>query len=104
SMAAVLSEVDVLVTPTLPMTATAIGQEMITIRGVEQTVFAALLRNTEPFDLTGLPALVVPCGFSAEGLPFSMQIAGRAYDEATVLRVGHAYQQATDWHTRRPQL
>jgi aspartyl-tRNA(Asn)/glutamyl-tRNA(Gln) amidotransferase subunit A len=102
SMVGVLEQVDVLVTPTLPITATPLGQETITVRGIEQTVFAALLRNTEPFDLTGQPALALPCGFSGEGLPISMQVAGRPFDEATVLRVGHAYQQATDWHRRYP--
>jgi aspartyl-tRNA(Asn)/glutamyl-tRNA(Gln) amidotransferase subunit A len=49
-----------------------------------------------------MPALSVPCGFSADGLPIGMQIIGRAFDEGTVLRVGHAYQELTDWHTREP--
>jgi aspartyl-tRNA(Asn)/glutamyl-tRNA(Gln) amidotransferase subunit A len=60
--------------------------------------------NTAPFNVTGLPALALPCGFASSGLPLSLQIAGRAFDEATVLRVGHAYEQATDWHTRRPPV
>jgi aspartyl-tRNA(Asn)/glutamyl-tRNA(Gln) amidotransferase subunit A len=54
--------------------------------------------------MTGLPALAVPCGFTTTGLPLSLQIAGRPFDEATVLRVGHAYEQATDWHRRRPPV
>ena len=54
--------------------------------------------------LANIPALSVPCGFSADGLPLSLQIAGRPFDEATVLRAGHAYEQATDWHTRRPPV
>jgi aspartyl-tRNA(Asn)/glutamyl-tRNA(Gln) amidotransferase subunit A len=60
--------------------------------------------NTAPFNVTGLPALALPCGFASSGLPLSLQLAGRAFDEATVLRVGHAYEQATDWHTRRPPV
>jgi aspartyl-tRNA(Asn)/glutamyl-tRNA(Gln) amidotransferase subunit A len=60
--------------------------------------------NTAPFNVTGLPALALPCGFTSSGLPLSLQIAGRAFDESTVLRVGHAYEQATDWHTRRPPV
>ncbi len=60
--------------------------------------------NTAPFNVTGLPALALPSGFASSGLPLSLQLAGRAFDEATVLRVGHAYQQATDWHTRRPPV
>lgn len=102
-MAEVLSEVDVLATPGIALTASPIGAEAVEIRGASEPVWAALLRNTEPFDMTGLPALVVPCGF-AEGLPVSLQIAGRAFDELGVLNVGHAYQGATDWHRRRPDL
>jgi aspartyl-tRNA(Asn)/glutamyl-tRNA(Gln) amidotransferase subunit A len=59
---------------------------------------------THPFNLSGLPAMSVPCGFSASGLPIGLQIAGRSFDEVTVLRLGHAYQQATDWHSRAPKL
>ncbi len=57
-----------------------------------------------PFNITGLPALAVPCGFSPAGLPISLQLAGRPFDEATVLRAGHAYEQATEWHRRRPPV
>jgi len=104
NMADVFKKVDVLLMPTTPVTATKIGQEAIDIRGVEETVFGALLRNTEPFNLTGSPALALPCGFSGEGLPVSMQLAGRPFDEITLLRVGDSYQQATDWHREHPKL
>lgn len=97
------SQVDVLVTPTLPLTATPIPQERITIRDVDQLIHLAMLRNTEPMDLTGLPALSVPCGF-AEGLPVGLQIIGPAFGESTVLRVGDAYQRVTSWHQRRAPL
>jgi aspartyl-tRNA(Asn)/glutamyl-tRNA(Gln) amidotransferase subunit A len=102
AMADVLAEVDVLAMPALPLTAQPLGQESIEIRGQTESVFGAILRNTEPFDLTGLPALVVPCGIAADGLPMSLQIVGRPFDEAGVLKVGHAFQQASDWHTLRP--
>ncbi|MBI3457799.1 MAG: Asp-tRNA(Asn)/Glu-tRNA(Gln) amidotransferase subunit GatA [Candidatus Rokubacteria bacterium] len=59
---------------------------------------------TAPFNLAGVPALTFPCGFSAEGLPIGLQLAGRAWEEGTLLRVAHAYQRATDWHARRPKL
>ena len=49
-----------------------------------------------------LPALALPCGFGSDGLPVSLQLTGRPFDEATVLRAGYAYEQATPWHTRRP--
>ncbi len=59
---------------------------------------------TMPFSLAGIPALSVPCGFSPGGLPLAFQIAGRPFDEATVLKAGDAYQRATDWHTRKPPI
>ena len=52
----------------------------------------------------GFPAISVPCGFSDTGLPIGLQLAGKPFDELTVLRAAHAYEQATDWHTRRPPL
>jgi Asp-tRNA(Asn)/Glu-tRNA(Gln) amidotransferase A subunit family amidase len=57
-----------------------------------------------PFNVLGLPAISVPCGFTAGGLPVGLQIAGRAFDEAGILRVAQAYEQATTWHRRRPPL
>jgi aspartyl-tRNA(Asn)/glutamyl-tRNA(Gln) amidotransferase subunit A len=56
------------------------------------------------FSVTGAPALALPCGFSADGLPLGLQIAGRHFDDAAVLEIGHAYEKATDWHLRRPAL
>jgi len=63
-----------------------------------------LTRFTAPFNLTGLPALSLPCGFSSDGLPIGLQIVGRPWAEAAVLRAGQAYEQATEWHLRRPDL
>jgi aspartyl-tRNA(Asn)/glutamyl-tRNA(Gln) amidotransferase subunit A len=60
--------------------------------------------QTMPFNVTGHPAMSIPTGFSAEGLPLSMQIVGRAFDEATVLRIGAAFEAATGLHARRPAL
>ena len=61
-------------------------------------------RNTEHFDLTGLPAISVPCGFAGDGLPVGLQIAGNAFDEAGVLRIANAYEQATEWHWKHPAV
>lgn len=58
---------------------------------------------TNIFNLTGLPAISAPCGFSASGLPIGLQIAGRAFEDATVLRLAHVYEQVTPWHTRFPE-
>ncbi|MBI2170917.1 MAG: amidase [Chloroflexi bacterium] len=95
---------DVLLTPTEPITAQAMGATTVVIDGQERTNQGLLTRFTSPFNSTGLPAISVPCGFDADGLPVGLQIVGRAFDEATVLRVAYAYEQATAWHGRRPPL
>ncbi|MEX2204665.1 MAG: amidase [Myxococcota bacterium] len=101
AMRTALESVDVLVTPTTPIVAARIGQESIRFGRVEQPVLNAMIRCTAPFNATGLPALSLPCGFTRAGLPVGLQIAGRPFDEVTVLRAAHAYEQATGWHERR---
>lgn len=98
------ADVDVLVTPTTPSPATPIEEEGRAAAETSLAMSMQLTRFTNPFNLTGLPAISVPCGFSAQGLPMGLQIVGRPWDEAMVLRVGHAYEQATEWHKRRPPL
>jgi len=97
---------DVLVAPTAHRPAPAIASSTtpITSRAEAATRFFTRRSFTTPAALAGVPALAVPCGFSASGLPLSLQIIGRRFDDATVLRVGHAYEQATDWHRRRPAI
>jgi aspartyl-tRNA(Asn)/glutamyl-tRNA(Gln) amidotransferase subunit A len=83
----------VLVTPTIPMPAPAIAD----LRANPDALRPAelkLLRNTRPFNVWGLPAISVPCGFTESGLPIGMQIAGAHWREDLVLRVAHAYEQA----------
>ncbi|PYN92659.1 MAG: Asp-tRNA(Asn)/Glu-tRNA(Gln) amidotransferase GatCAB subunit A, partial [Candidatus Rokuibacteriota bacterium] len=94
-VAEVMKTVDVLATPTTPKTAP-------TFKTMYDPELAFPRTNMPPFNLTGQPTLALPCGLSASGLPLSLQLSGRAFEEATVLRLGHAYQRATDWHTRRP--
>ncbi len=84
-----LEAVDVLVTPTVPMTAPLIGQRTLRVERVTAPTNNYLLRNTLPFNLTGLPALSVPCG-PVNGLPTGIQIAGRPWEESMVLQVGAA--------------
>jgi len=60
------------------------------------------IRNTSPYDVYGWPTISIPCGFTAAGMPIGLQIAGAPGADATVLQVAHAYEQATDWHKRRP--
>lgn len=104
AMRCALESVDLLVTPTTPIVAARIGQETIRYGGVEESLLFAMIRCTAPFNATGLPALSLPCGFTRAGLPVGLQIAGRPFDEVTVLRAGYAYERATEWHARKPRL
>jgi aspartyl-tRNA(Asn)/glutamyl-tRNA(Gln) amidotransferase subunit A len=97
--------VDVFVCPTLPFTATPIGATTVVIEnGVEEDMLSAIMQYTGVPSLTGLPSLALPCGFDGDGLPIGMQVIGRPFDEATLFRVGAAFQDATDFHRRRPAL
>ena len=96
----IFGEVDLLVTPTMPIPAPAIAdlkKDPAALRPAE----LALLRNTRPFNVWGLPAISVPCGFTKSGLPIGLQIAGAHWREDLVLRLAHAYEQATEWYKRR---
>jgi aspartyl-tRNA(Asn)/glutamyl-tRNA(Gln) amidotransferase subunit A len=97
--ARLFADIDVLVTPTTPFTATRIEDEL-SATGRESHIH----RFTAPFNITGQPAISLPCGFDPQGLPIGLQIIGRPWEEETVLRLAHAYEQATDWHRRRPPL
>ena len=102
-----LEEVDVLIQPTSAAPAGVMSMDG-TVASKEQAK-QALHRGgyTGPYSLTGTTAMSILCGFSSEGdggLPLALQIAGRPFDEATVLRVGHAYEQATPWHNRLPPI
>ena len=99
-----LDDVDVLALATCPVGAPSIGNDLVDVGGVEMQTFFAMSLCTAPFNAAGLPALSVPCGFDAAGMPIGLQIVGRPFDEATVLRAGRAYEQATEWHLRRPSL
>ncbi len=94
----VFEDVDALVTPTSPVVAFPIGEKM-----ADPLQMYLVDVCTIPVNIAGLPALSVPCGFS-DGLPVGMQLIGPHLSESTLLRVGQAYQQATDWHIRRPAL
>ena len=94
-MAEVLREVDVLVTPTSPKPAAA-------FEGYSGGATLTGPSFTGPFNASGLPAISTPGGFSEDGLPIGLQIAGKPFDEATVLRVAYAYEQAAQWFERRP--
>ncbi len=99
--ARVFQSTDLLLTPTLPITAPRLDQRQVDGADGPADVRAALTLFTRPFNLTGLPALSMPCGF-ADGLPIGLQLVGRAFDEATLLRAADAYEHAAGWHERRP--
>lgn len=97
--------VDIFVCPTLPFTATRVGEMKVVIEnGVEEDMLSAIMQFTGVPSLTGLPSLNVPCGFDSDGLPIGMQLIGRPFDEATLFRAGAAYQRATDFHLQEPDL
>jgi len=99
-MAESMKQVDVLVTPTLPIQAPTIADCTPSPgnpgKGSELPMFTGV------FDVTGQPSHSIPCGFTDSGMPIGMMITGHPFDEATVLRVGHAFEQLTNWHQRPP--
>ena len=101
-----LDRYDVLVTPTTTTTAEKWAAEYpeITKKYARAALTSSTVVCTGAFSHAGTPALSVPCGFTEEGLPVGLQIVGKPFDDALVLRVGHTYQQDTDWRTRRPPL
>jgi aspartyl-tRNA(Asn)/glutamyl-tRNA(Gln) amidotransferase subunit A len=95
--AAALRRVDVLVSPTMSAPAPAFA-------GIDAMTTARRPSFTGPYNLTGMPAISVPCGFTPAGLPVGLQIAGKPFDEPTVLRAAYAYQQHSRWFEKRPAV
>jgi aspartyl-tRNA(Asn)/glutamyl-tRNA(Gln) amidotransferase subunit A len=100
----ILQRVDCLLAPTLPISAPPVGAKEVQIRNDSVPVRSALTMFTRLFNLTGHPVLAVPCGFGTDGMPLSLQLVGRSFEEATILRLANAYEAATDWHQRRPDV
>ncbi len=104
SMAEAAKNVDVLATPTVPVLTHTIAEctpppnEAIAEKGAEIPLFTSI------FDVTGEPSLSVLCGFDSADMPIGLMITGKAFDEKTVIRVGHAYEELTDWHRRKPPI
>ncbi len=100
ALAALFADVDMLVLPAIPMPVPEIAQ----LSELAADPSMALARFTIPFNMSGSPTLTLPSGVDANGLPIGMQLVGRHLSEDLLLRAGHSFQQATNWHTRRPVL
>ena len=101
-MLAQCSDIDALLTPGTLIPAPAHDARSVVIHGKEVKLLGPLISATCPFNVTGQPALSVPCGFTTAGLPIALQIVGKPFEEVTILQIGHAYEVHTDWHERRP--
>ena len=99
----VFETVDLLITPTAPVPPFTISELLADMDNL-RTKEILSLRNTRPFNILGLPAISIPCGFTKTGLPIGMQISGAPWAEANVLRLAHAYEQQTDWHRKHPEV
>jgi aspartyl-tRNA(Asn)/glutamyl-tRNA(Gln) amidotransferase subunit A len=102
SVRSVFQSVDILVTPTVKIPPRTIEESIR--RSQAETPLPPELTNTSGFNVFGLPAISVPCGFTSAGLPVGLQIVGPHFGEARVLAAARAYEQATDWHTRHPKV
>ncbi len=104
-MLELLGDVDVLALPTSPIPAPRIAEAPgIRDQDDAHSRISGVRSFTGAFNLAGVPAISEPCGFSSDGLPLALQIAGRPFDDATVMKVAHVYEQNTPWHTRKPPV
>jgi aspartyl-tRNA(Asn)/glutamyl-tRNA(Gln) amidotransferase subunit A len=88
----------------MPLAPPRLEDMLVRLGGQDVDVAQAITRLTGPFNLIGLPALVLPCGFTPAGMPVGLQLIAPAFAEVRLLAAGHAYQRRTDWHRRRPPL
>ena len=102
---AAFERVDVILAPTSPITAPPVGEKQVRVAGErESSTRAELLRLTRPANITGMPALSIPCGFTHAGLPVGMQLMAPRWAEARLLAIAHTYEEATEWAKRHPSL
>ena len=103
-MLAVFNAFDALLTPGVLIPAPSLEARSVEIEGREVKLLPAMVSATSPFNLTGQPALTIPCGFSSSGLPLALQIIGMPFEEVTILRIGHAFESNTSWHMQHPNV
>ncbi|MFN2446086.1 MAG: amidase family protein [Vicinamibacterales bacterium] len=99
---AALANVDAILAPTVPLGATVIGQKTVIIGSREEAVRSAFIRLNRPANITGLPSITVPCGFTSDGLPMGLQLIGRAFCEAQLLQIARLYAESSDRKNVRP--
>jgi aspartyl-tRNA(Asn)/glutamyl-tRNA(Gln) amidotransferase subunit A len=97
------ADVDAVIAPAVPVAAPTIAESDVGNGPDAESVIQRLTRFTRPVNYLGLPSLAVPAGFTAKGLPVAVQLIGRSFDEATLLKIGAAFQRATDFHERVPK-
>ena len=100
--ARIFADADIILGPTEPVTAPRVGETRVAVAGGEESALAATWRLTYPYNLAGLPAITLPCGFDLAGLPIGLQIAAAPFAEPTLLRAAAAYEAAHDWKERHP--
>ena len=103
SIRTIFETVDILLTPTSPVPPPKIA-DLEAHPGMLRATEVVLLRNTRPFNIWGIPTISIPCGFTSDGVPIGLQLATAPWREEFLLQVAHAYEQATDWHTKAPAL
>ncbi|EJT00796.1 amidase family protein, partial [Rhizobium sp. CCGE 510] len=97
-------EVDLILTPATPEIAQKLGTVRVRRNGIDEAVGNAITRYTTFFNMTGHPALTMPCGMHREGLPIALQLVGRYFDEKTVLRTAHAIERSEKFSIPRPNV
>jgi aspartyl-tRNA(Asn)/glutamyl-tRNA(Gln) amidotransferase subunit A len=110
--AAAFAQVDAILAPSVPAVAPPIGASSVRVGGVsaahpagdDENVRSAMLRLNRPANLTGLPAISVPCGFTRGGLPIGMQLIAAAWEEAELLRIARVYELATEWGEKKAEV
>jgi aspartyl-tRNA(Asn)/glutamyl-tRNA(Gln) amidotransferase subunit A len=100
---AAVSGIDAVIVPGAPVPAPTLAESDVGNGPDAEAVIQRLTRFTRPVNYLGLPSLAIPSGFTKNGLPVGMQLIGRSFDEATLLRIGAAFQRATDFHERVPE-
>jgi aspartyl-tRNA(Asn)/glutamyl-tRNA(Gln) amidotransferase subunit A len=100
---AAVAGVDAVLAPVAPVAAPTIAESDVGNSPGAESVIQRLTRFTRPINYLGLPSLSIPAGFTRNGLPVGMQLIGRSFDEAMLLRIGAAFQRATDFHAREPK-